>query len=184
MDLQQPKSSHFSNFTGGGVVMFMSRSDHSQHPVCLSHEDQEGVALLGSPSPPAGQILRRSSCHSANCQHVLHGADGSGSHRLHPLTSLSSISSGKGCVFRACARGGTLLWKNILRNIFSLRVWIQLMFMLGFLSCLRCVYWFFRSLSCTGFLELESLCGTILLSQCSSVSSGLFCSLCSYAQTP
>lgn len=49
------------------VVMFVCRSDYSQHPVCLSHEDQEGVAVLGSSSPPAGQIFRRSSRHPVSC---------------------------------------------------------------------------------------------------------------------
>lgn len=38
--------------------------------------------------------------------------------------------------------------------------------------------------SCTDFLLWESLCGTSLPSQCSSASSGLFCSLSSCAQTP
>ena len=38
--------------------------------------------------------------------------------------------------------------------------------------------------SCTDFWLWESLCGTSLPSQCSSVSSGLFCSLSSCAQTP
>lgn len=125
------------------VVVFVCRSDHSQHPVCLPHEDQEGVAVLGSPSPPAGQILRRPSCQPVNGQHLLHGTDGSGSHRLPPLTSLSAIPSGKGCLLRASAHGGTLLWNNVIKKGLLLTFWIQLMFIFGFLSCLR-LCWFFQ----------------------------------------
>lgn len=115
------------------VVAFVCRSDHSQHPVCLPHEDQEGVALLCSHPPPAGQILHCPSRHPVNCQHLLHGTDGSRNHRLPPLTSLPAVSSGEGCLFPAGAHGGTLLWPPIIKSHFSENVWINFIFILGFL---------------------------------------------------
>lgn len=83
--------------------------------MCLPHEDQKGVVVLRSRAPPAGQTLRCSSCHSVNCQHFLHGTDGSGNHRVPPLTSLSAVSPGKGCLFRAAAAGGALILKSLKR---------------------------------------------------------------------
>lgn len=164
------------------VVAFVCRSDYPQHPVCLPHEDQEGVALLRSHSPPAGQILHRSSRHPVDCQHVLHGTDGSGNHRVPPLASLSAISSGEGCLFGALAHGGTLPWKDIFKKKSSL---LERLGSFRFSShALAVSVRSCRCLSCTGFLQLGSLCGTNLPSQCSSVSSGLFCSSCSCAQTP
>ena len=81
--------------------------------MCLPDEDQKGVAVLRSRAPPAGQTLRRSSRHTVNRQHALHGTDRGGNHRVPPLTSLCAISPRKGCLFRAAAAGGTLILKFI-----------------------------------------------------------------------
>lgn len=160
---------------GANAVTLVCRSDYSQHAVCLPHEDQEGVAVLRAHPPPAGQILRCSSCHPVNGQHRLHGTDGSRNHSLPALTSLSALPPGPGCVCPACAHGGTLLWRLI-----SLSVWFFSVFSNTSVVSVAS----FRSLSCTGFLPWESLCGTSLPSQCSSASSGLFCSSCSCVRTP
>lgn len=92
-------------------MTLVCRSDYPKHAVCLPHEDQEGVALLRAHPPPAGQILRRSSCHPANGQHLLHGTNGSRNHSVPALTSLPALPPGEGCVCPAPAHGGTLLWR-------------------------------------------------------------------------
>lgn len=101
-----------ANFTV--VVMLLSRSDYSQHAVCLPYEDEKGVVVFRSHAPPAGQILLHSSCHSVNRKHLLRGTDSNRNHHVPPLASLSSISLGKSCLFRAAATGGTLILTSII----------------------------------------------------------------------
>ena len=96
------------------VVMLLSRSDYSQHAVCLPYEDKKGVAVFRPHAPPAGQIPLLPSCHSINREHLLRGTHGSRNHHLPPLASLSSISLGKSCLFRAAATGGTLFLTSII----------------------------------------------------------------------
>lgn len=58
------------------VCAFLSRPDHPEHTVRLPHEDQAGVALLCSPTPPAGAAVRCVPLHTGHSQLLRHGAHG------------------------------------------------------------------------------------------------------------
>lgn len=92
---------------------FLCRSDYSQHAVCLPDEEQEGVAVLGPPAPPAGPTLLPAARHAAHRQHAVRGPHRSGDHRVPPRTSLCAVPPRKGCLFRAAAAGGTLILRCI-----------------------------------------------------------------------
>lgn len=108
---------------------FLLRSDNSQHPVCLPYEDQKGVALLHSHASPAGQALCCAAHHSAHCQHVLHGADGSRDWGVPPLKSLCAISLGEGSLLWAAAAGGALILKCFIMLYVKTLLWCILVYL-------------------------------------------------------
>lgn len=105
--LQKVNMSSSIKHTSVSNDVFVFRSDHSQHTVCLPDEDQKSVAVLCSHPPPAGQTLCCSSLHVANSQHFLNGTNWSGDLCVPPLQSLCAISPRKGCLLRAPSAGGT-----------------------------------------------------------------------------